>query len=169
MTLKIVEELSLSQINDLINFSNSDSLIKQTTTDDVRFQDEKAYKLWLTKKRKIYALVDESEKLQGIIWFGEKEFPQNINLPESINRSNFNLTFAIRIYENLRGKGYAVNFMKEAYERFIKTDEYINSVNKGFWLLVNNDNIPAIKTYERFGYKKIEAETGTDRKIMVYR
>jgi GNAT superfamily N-acetyltransferase len=167
MKLKIVEELSPSQVNELIDYSNSDQLIKQTTTDNIRFRDENTYKEWLTKKRKIYALVDEKENLQGIAWFGEKKFPENISIPE-INKSDYKLTFAIRIYKELRGKGYAVNFMKEAYERYIKSENYKNNSKKGFWLLVNPDNIPAIKTYKKFGFEEIETVNVAGRKIMIF-
>lgn len=167
MAIKISEGLTDSQIFDLINYSNTDPLIIETTSDKNRFKDINSFKIWVSKNRKIYALTDENEKLHGIIWFGYKKLPSNVKLPNGFKESNYRITVAIRIYKQLRGKGYANSFMTEALEKFKNTMIYKNSPAKGIWIITNSDNIPALKAYEKFGFKKIETINEINRTVLI--
>lgn len=150
MKLKVTEEISPSQVKDLINYSNTDELILKTTKDSARFKDKNTFDDWSKKNRKIYTLSDEKGKLLGIIWFGKKQIPNG--------NGKFGITFAIRIYAEARGKGNAKPFMEEAFGKYKQTKEYKENPAKGIWLETRTDNIAAIKAYERFGFREIETK-----------
>lgn len=158
MDLKIKEGIMPSQIRQLIKYSNFDELIIKTTSDRKRFSDQASVDKWLKKKRVIYTLNDVENKLMGIIWFGKEVNPSK--------DKKYNITFAIRLYEFARGKGYAKKFMTEAITKFKLTSEYKNRTG-GFWLITNSDNLPAIKAYEHFGFKKIPYENSESKVLMV--
>lgn len=150
--LKISQKLTEIQIAQLIAYSNSDPLIIINTNDKERFKNRTSFKEWLRKKRKIYCLTDKNKNLLGIIWFGIKQIPKEINL-ENFNISPYSITFSIRLYANARGKGLSQGFIKKALELYKKTNEYLENPQKGMWLVTNSDNIGAIKTYEKIGFK----------------
>jgi ribosomal protein S18 acetylase RimI-like enzyme len=156
MELKITEGITPSQIQDLIGYSNNDELILQTTKDKSRFANEKTVKAWLAKERKIYCLVNKTNKLLGIIWFGEEKMPTGA----------MGITFAIRIYADARGKGNAKPFMKEAFARFKNSPEYEKSESKIFWLETNSDNNAAIASYKSFGFKEVKFKNKFGRILM---
>lgn len=167
MDLKVSKGITPNQINDLIFYSNNDQLIKLTTHDLKRFKDQEAYNEWSKKKRTIYTLVDKSQKLFGIIWFGKEQFPKNKKLTENIIEDKYTFTFAIRIYSNARGKGYANMFVNNAFKLFKETNEYKDSLNKGFWLQTYISNLPAIKTYNRFGFITVSKPDEEHRILMI--
>jgi ribosomal protein S18 acetylase RimI-like enzyme len=159
MNLKINEGITPSQIEELIIYSTSDELIRKTTTDTKRFKNLTTTKKWLLKNRKIYTLVNNENRLMGIIWFGKKEMPNENN--------KYNMTFSIRLYASARGKGLAKIFIKEAIEKYKTTIEYKENSEKRFWLITNSDNLAAIKTYKYFGFKEIPYRKEKNRIIMV--
>lgn len=167
MNLKITEGITSEQINDLINYSNSDELILKTTRDDSRFRDKTAVKLWLKKNRKIYTLSNDRDKLLGIIWFGKEKMPDINHLPKNFYRSKYGITFAIRIYADARGKGNAKPFMKSAFEKYKKTEEYKNNPSKGIWLETQKDNIAALASYKNFGFSEIDDPDLNGKVIMI--
>ena len=79
---------------------------------------------------------------------------------------SYGITFAIRLYKDARGIGYAKTFMKNAIEKYKETDEYKNNPEKGVWLVTNSDNLPAIKTYRHFGFKSATYEKEKGRVLM---
>ena len=157
MNLKITEKMTPTQMRQLIKHSNFDEIIIKSTNDRERFSDQASVDKWLKKKRKFYILIDEEDKLMGIIWFGKETIPTK--------DKKYSITFAIRLYEGNRGKGYAKKFMKEAITKFKLTSEYKKRTG-GFWLITNPDNLPAIKAYEYFGFKKIPYEDSEGRILM---
>lgn len=130
------------QIHQLIEYSHTDPDVKKFTSDSVRFKDLSSFKTWLTQGRIIYTLSDINQNLLGIIWFGQKNPPININA---------NFTFAIRIYGAARGHGLSQKFMKTAFNDLLKNQP--QSKISGFWLSTSIDNFTAIHTYEKFGFK----------------
>ena len=142
------------QIDQLIEFSHSDPEVKKYTSDPSRFQNRTAFSRWLEQGRIIYTLLDQHQNLFGIIWFGQKDPPIKINA---------NFTFAIRIYGAARGQGLSQEFMKIAFNDLQKNQK--NSKISGFWLETSIDNLPAIHTYEKFGFQKIGQQD--DKIIMV--
>ncbi len=167
MDLKITQGITSAQIQELIKFSNTDELILKTTNDSVRFKNEKAVKDWMKKDRKIFTLTNSTEKLLGIIWFGIEALPRNKIFTEKVNPENYVFTFAIRLYDEARGKGNAGPFLNEGMKRFKKTVEFKTSKSKGFWLETFLKNERAIKTYSSFGFKKISNEDGNGKILMI--
>ena len=94
------------QIDQLIEYSNTDPDIKKNTTDPVRFKNRDLFNEWLKKGRIIYSLTDKNKNLLGVIWFGQKDPPIKL-------KANF--TFAIRIYGSARGQGLSQIFLKTTF------------------------------------------------------
>ena len=119
-----------SQIDQLIEYSQTDSDIQKFTSDLTRFANKKSFYQWQQKGRIIYALSDTQKNLLGIIWFGHKEAP--------LKDVTANFTFAIRIYGSARGQGLAQEFMKITFDDFLKNKDKTHST--GFWLETSIDN-----------------------------
>ena len=141
------------QIDQLIKYSNTDPEIKKFTSDLIRFKDRPSFNKWLEQGKVIYTLIDKKNNLLGISWFGQKNPPIKLNA---------NFTFAIRIYGLARGQGLSYPFLKTTISDVLKSSK---DKVAGFWLQVSIDNIPAINTYKKIGFKKID--TIEDKVIMV--
>lgn len=150
--MEIKEGLSEKNIDQLIEYANSDKAVGRFTSDPKRFKDRESYKNWLAKGRKIYSFVDKKGNLMGVSWFGKE---------------GDGFTFALRIYGEARGKGYGYGFLRETMNRFMKLDEYQKAENKEWWLETSQDNIAAIKIYEKLGFE-LEGE-GTSPEKLIYR
>jgi ribosomal protein S18 acetylase RimI-like enzyme len=144
------------QVDQLIKFSNSDPETKKFTSDSTRFKDLTSFKKWLEPGKIIYTLADKNHNLLGIIWFGQKIAPI---------KTDANFTFALRVYPPARGQGLSSTFMKSALNDLLKSKE--KSKITGFWLETSVDNLPAIKTYEKFGFQKISNSTSDNKIIMI--
>ena len=129
------------QIDQLISFSNNDSLVKKNTSDPIRFKNHQSFKEWLKKGRLIYTLIDSNSNLLGITWFGQKQAPQNISA---------DFTIALRLYGPARGQKLAVPFVKFVFKDLLENKKEIKSL----WLETSKDNLPAIKTYQKLNFKK---------------
>lgn len=133
------------QIDQLIEYSNTDPEVKKFTSDLTRFKDRQSFNQWSGQGRVIYTLIDKENNLLGIVWFCQKNPPIKLNA---------NFTLGIRLYSSARGQGLSQIFMKTAF------DDFVNCKNKqkisGFWLKVSIDNVAAIHTYEKFGFKKAD-------------
>jgi len=140
-------------IDQLVDYSQSDSDIKKFTSDTKRFNSKESFFEWQRQGRIIYTLVDEQQNLLGIIWFGQKDPPISINA---------NFTFAIRIYGSARGQGLSQGFMKVAFDDLQKNQTHSHIT--GFWLETSVDNFAAIHTYEKFGFKQ---NSQKDNKIIM--
>ncbi len=143
------------QIDQLIEYSQTDSDIQKFTSDALRFANRNSFHQWQQQGRIIYSLCDSQKNLLGIIWFGQKQAP--------INNIKANFTFAIRIYGSARGQGLAQEFMKITFNDLLKNQK--ESKITGFWLETSQDNFSAIHTYEKFGFKIISSVD--DKNIMV--
>jgi ribosomal protein S18 acetylase RimI-like enzyme len=142
------------QIEQLIEFSQTDIDVQKYTSDKSRFQDRASFSQWLQQGRIIYTLINTNNNLLGIIWFGQKDPPVKISA---------NFTFAIRIYGSARGQGLSQEFMKIAFKDLRLNHQ--KSHITGFWLETSVDNFAAIHTYEKFGFKQFEKRN--NKTIMV--
>lgn len=86
-------------------------------------------------------MVDTRKKLLGVIWFGKK---------------NGGITFAIRLFPPLRGKGYSTTFLQKVMAKFLKSEDYKKMGKTKIWLKTHSDNISAIKLYTKSDWKEIE-------------
>ncbi|NCN06535.1 MAG: hypothetical protein GW946_01675 [Candidatus Pacebacteria bacterium] len=148
-SFQLVEGITDRQIAQLIEYSTTDPAVRKFSSDAVRFKDRVSFTTWQNRGRIVYTLVNKSDDLVGIVWFGEFAFPKCEVLSEFKNfqAKNYPFTFAIRLYKEARGKGLAKKVAKLALSKFIQTKEY-QSKHGGFWLETSHDNIAAIKTYQ---------------------
>src|SRR5688572_23736118 len=109
--LKIQNGIQEKQIDQLIEYTNSDKLVKTQTNDLSRFKNKDTFLDWIERKRIINTLIDSNENLLGLIWFSKSILPK---------RADYPFTFAIRIYGMARGKGFGLPFMKYAFKEFNK-------------------------------------------------
>jgi len=165
--LKVCEGITKHQITQLIKYTNTDSLILETTKDLERFKNKAIFDNWLKKNRKIYTFVDNSGNLLGIIWFGTKLMPKNIHFTQSLNTSHYSITFAIRLYENARGKNLSHKFIKLAWEIYSNSKEYLESNAKGIWLETNINNFAAVSAYKKVGFKLVSKPGEKGEVLMV--
>lgn len=154
------------QIEQLIDYSNTDLEVKEFTSDPERFRCRESFVRWKSKEREIYVLTNNKKDLLGIIWFGPKKFPMG-DLIEKINCDDFGVSFAIRIYGEARGKGLAMNFIKKSLGLFEKTDMFNRLNSKKIWLEVSDDNIPAKSLYQKFGFRQITRADGKNKILMI--
>lgn len=145
------------QIEQLINFANTDPEVKKFTSDSNRFRDREAFDKWRKKDRVVYTLTDKSGDLLGILWFGKKSLP--IGFSEKFDPKDYTITFAIRTYGDARGKGLAKPFMRQVFNHF--------SPKQGVWLETSIDNKPALVVYERFGFKQVTDPDEEGKILMV--
>lgn len=145
------------QIEELILYSATDELVKENTGDPGRFKNRESFEKWKNIPREIYTLTDKLNSLLGIIWFRAQDLP---------GKKDFGITFAIRIYGKARGKGYSEKFLNWAFQQYKKTKQYLDNPVKGVWLETRNNNLTAIRLYEKFGFKVVTKPDENNRVIM---
>lgn len=162
-------DISSKQTKQLILYSNEDSVIKRFTSDRERFSDKNAFLKWKRLERIVYTLTDKTKEgnLLGIIWFGKKQLPKR-KFIKPLDEKRYIFTFAIRIYKPARRTGCSKGFMSMAFDEFRATKIYKNSKNKGFWLETSVDNLPAVKSYLRFGFSQVTKPDTNNKIIMLY-
>ncbi len=138
--LTIQEGINEDQINELIKNTREDKAIQKFTSDIKRFPNLASFRNWKKKKR-LFVLTNNRKKLLGLIWFESKKPPKDLIKKNSLCE----ITFAIRIYKQARGKGLAKWFMKKVFSQI--PDRYI-------WLSTMYNNKTAINLYKQFGFKK---------------
>ena len=146
--LDILHGLASELVAQLVECSKQDHVVVNCPNDiKSRFRSPEAVDEWMKKGRLVLPLVRNlGEKpvpeLSGIIWYG----PGKNELDDDLTK-----TFAIRIYEDAVGQGFASPYVEETLR--IHGEEFGND---GLWLEVWADNPAATKTYEKAGYKVID-------------
>jgi len=137
--------------NQLIQKSMQENIVKFTPKDSLkRFGNMEMLNTWRSKGRRIFWLIGPGNDLAGIIWYGESEFPLDLKLDETPNE-----TFAIRIYDGYNGMGLSNPFMRQSLRIYVE-EKLKNGDNPPIiWLETDVDNIPAIKSYTKFGYTEV--------------
>lgn len=140
------------QIHQLILFSQTDSEIAKFTTDNMRFRSLNSFREWDNRgDRVVYTLTDFGNNLNGISWLAGAVAPKE-SIDEDIDPKAYPYTFAIRIYNSVRGQGLASLFMDDVLKHF---KESLPEDVLGIWLRVNSDNDVAKRTYIKYGFKSI--------------
>jgi ribosomal protein S18 acetylase RimI-like enzyme len=142
---RVSKGITAQQVEELIDLTGRDIDVQKYTRDSERFKNEDLFQKWKIGKT-IYTLSDSKNSLLGIIWFEKKVLPE---------AKEVHFTFAIRVYPPARGKGFAKNFMEEAFSDFGKS---------GIWLSTKEDNTKAVNLYKSFGFKILKVKD--DRIIM---
>jgi ribosomal protein S18 acetylase RimI-like enzyme len=166
LKLRVFLGITETQIDQLIKYSQQDDVIIKFTKDSERFKNRSSFDEWRAKDRTVYTLIDDANNLAGIIWFGEKAFPDDSVFYSELDLSVLMPTFSIRLYGNFRSKGFSVNFMKIAFQNYIKNS---NKKISFIWLGVHKFNIAAQNTYSDFGFQKIGESPLSDQYIMLYK
>ena len=157
------EGITSFQINQLIHYSRQDLHVRHFTSDAKRFSGTEEYYDWLKKGKAIYTLSNTKGDLSGIIWFAARSVPE-ANFTEDLNPSDYFLTFAIRMYSSVRGKGLGGDFINTALKKF--KDRFMTE-DLAIWLEVSEDNAPAINLYNRVGFKKVTQPNNKGKVIMI--
>lgn len=165
LTIKV--GINHSQIEQLIDYANTDKLIQRFTSDPRRFRDRKAFEKWGEKGRSIYTLADTNGRLLGIVWLGQEAMPGKEFIAD-FDPGKYGVTFTIRVYGSARGKRLARKFMEECLKHYLGTDDYQALPSRGIWLEVTNDNIPALKIYRQVGFKQVSRPDEGNRILMIY-
>ncbi len=138
------DKLDLKFIDQIIGKSRQPHVMKFEADEDAggRFKDREAYKIWASKRRIIYLLLNSSDDLAGVIWFGKR---QNHNIDKK-----YTLTFGVRLYEGYLGKGLSKPLMEASHSdaKNVFDDLYI-------WLDYDEENFIAGKAYKSFGYEEL--------------
>ncbi len=151
--LRLQENWTADQQQQIIALTQKDSQICLLTDDPSRFSDQSTLETWLAKrKRFLYVLLDTSEHVVGSAWISAKRC-ENPHILET-----FGFTFAIRLYGKARGAGLAVPVLRMVFDHFMQTAAYQESSSPGFWLRTKVGNIPAYRTYAKFGFTTAEQD-----------
>jgi ribosomal protein S18 acetylase RimI-like enzyme len=160
-----------NQVNQLIEYSNNDEAVIKNTTDSERFQNFESFTNWHQNNVTIYTLQDSLENLLGIIWLQSKPLPKTNLKPEfqNLDTNYYNHTFAIRLYNQARGKKLAKNLILTCIKDYIQTPTYKNSKKKGIWLQTSADNQPAINAYKSIftQVSQTPEHNNSDKKIVM--
>lgn len=135
----------------LFKKSYESNILKFTPKDATkRFGDQAMFEAWKAGGREIYWLLGDQDDLAGIIWYGRKDFPLDVELSERPDE-----TFAIRLYEGYSGHGLAVPAMRQTLRLHQQMAEKNGQTLHGIWLETDTDNPAALKVYARFGYQEV--------------
>jgi RimJ/RimL family protein N-acetyltransferase len=155
--LKITEGLTEKQIDQLINYSNTDPDVKKFTSDSKRFASKMSFKDWIqNNKVVIYALVGTADNLIGVSWVDIRPLP-NAEYKEDIDPAKYQTTSGIRIYGDFRGKGLAADFYQQI----------LSKISGGIWEQISSENIASIKLHEKLGFKIVSNPDQNNKVIMV--
>lgn len=143
-----MDEVTAHQLAEMAN----DEGIRTMTPGDTtrRFVDEQTALDWYAdpeRKRKVYTLSDHPENLstEGVAWFSQAHTPGS-EAPH---------TFVVRVGDRLRGRRVGMSFMQAVFALAYR-DHGVGDV----WLIVREDNIPAQRLYQQFGFEVVHIIQG---------
>lgn len=166
-TLQVYNGISDHQIDQLISYANTEKAIQRFTSDPKRFQNKNSFEKWRQKGRSIYVLENNTGDLLGLIWFGGEEIPSEKKFTKRFDTFKYGVTFAIRIYQQARGKRLARKFMGLAFSAYRQSEEYKALSRNSIWLETSADNIPAVTAYRNFGFHQVTEPDEKNKILMV--
>ncbi|HCC84621.1 MAG TPA: hypothetical protein DEP87_02980 [Candidatus Pacebacteria bacterium] len=150
--------LTLDQQTELLQLSQSDFLVRKTTHDATRFGSVKALENWLGQPHEILSLISPQNHLLGIVWLSQKSLPELVSaellFQPSVELTKYQLTFAIRLYAQVRGQGLAKPLLEAAFEYFSQTPLWQAFPTGQLWLQTQATNLPAKKVYQSLGFRQ---------------
>lgn len=155
-----------TQVKTLIAYTQNeqDPAVHESTADwqggSGRFASRSNFDKWHAQGRYIYTLLDGQHHLAGVIWFGSKAMPGG--------NSDYGITFAIRLYGRARGAGLSIPFTQIALAHFRTTKSLIDQHSQGIWLETSQNNLGAVKTYQKLGCIQIGPGVEDGRIVMVF-
>lgn len=164
---QIKEGITDKQIGQLVEYANTDEQIKALTSDYRRFQTRKMADEWFNEvKPQVYTLSNKNGDLMGIIWFDDLAILKD-DYTIKFDVNEYQLTFAIRLYADARGKGLAKIFFQECFRRLKESDYYKKLKHKGLWLTTKPENNNAIALYEKLGFTHVNTSERIGRVLMI--
>ncbi len=135
----------------LIEKSRQSNIVKYTPKDaSSRFGSQEMLEKWRAGGREIHWLLGKDNDLAGIIWYGKKDFPLDMQLPEVPTE-----TFAIRLYDGYTGHRLSGPFMRQSLAVHAKMQKEQGGSVAGIWLETDVDNPAALASYTKFGYQEV--------------
>jgi RimJ/RimL family protein N-acetyltransferase len=155
-----------AQIDQLIEYAQTDQGVKKFTSDPKRFASRDSFNAWKRQNTQFYTLVDEGNNLMGIIWLEDLdlpdfETPKNIEV-NAVDPNDYNTTFAIRLYGKARGQGLSAPFTLKALDDF-----KLNFPEADIWLATSADNLPAISSYKKSGFTELGMRKDGQKLLMI--
>lgn len=148
-------ELNNFQALQIVAASKEPVMLEWVQNDaSVRFPDKESAQHWFTVKERILYGLKRDIALTALAWFSPKPHPNPQITAE--------YTYAIRLYEGMRGQGLARAVMAVTHEAFYEASGYKGPT----WLSVNAKNMDARRLYEKFGY---EGTDQLDERIIMIR
>lgn len=170
VVLPIRENLTTKHLEQLVWFSLNDPEVLENTHDMDRFPTVEKAREWI-RDTKTYILTDghgEDSNLKGIIWFQRLALPDGSYTSRDFNPSDYGITYAIRLYDDMRGKKLATDFTLIAMTNFMHTDYCQQSVARKIWLSVRAaTNLRGIRAYEKSGFRQISDPDKDGRILMI--
>lgn len=166
--LRINSGLTNHQIQQLIQYSNTDQAIKKYSSDQDRFKNRAAYNHWFAQGKSIYSMQNEQNKLLGLVWFGSSSLPR-IKLKATYSHlptGHYQLTFALRVYDQARGRGLAKKLTAMSLTIYLNSEIYRQMEPNGIWLETFKHNLAAVKTYSPF-FKQISLPDKEGKIVMI--
>ncbi len=135
----------------LFRKSQEPDILKYTPKDATkRFGSSEMFDAWKAGGRELYWLLGKDKDLAGVIWYGKKAPPKQIDMPEQPSE-----TFAIRLYDGYSGHHLAVPAMRQTLRIHAEAAQSRGEPVPGIWLETDTDNPAAFKVYTRFGYHEV--------------
>ena len=165
--VRVKRGLSKDHVKKVIYYANTDQTLKKFTSDHIRYKNLDKFKEYLKSAKPVYySLIGKGNFLAGIALFRHKDLPQK-KYSKNIEAKKYGISFAIRIYGKYRGKGLSFYFMEKVFKRYKKTLHFKNIKNNKFWIVVSYDNLPAISTYEKFGFIRLTKPDKSGKILMI--
>jgi hypothetical protein len=131
----------------LVAHSREAEILKRVPKDAMqRFADEHAAHEWYMGNEITVYTLGEPSGLAGVIWFSRNLRPE----------LGSDYTFAVRMYEQARGKRLSAAFVGMTQYDFETTTQY----KGGVWLVTDATNTIARHLYERSGYVTVGEKDG---------
>jgi len=136
--------------------NNADLHLRDMTSDLDRFSSSERIAEW-RRARKVLCLLDRSASLIGIVWVGAKPLPRRNDYvdPRLMHRERAWTTFAIRLYDDARGKGLSFDFAEHALGILLADQR-----SQSLWYQTRADNLAARSLGERMGFFEASGEAG---------
>ena len=155
----ISTSLTQAQIQELVTYSTSDSVLAKWTSDTSRFRSEEATNIWLQTNPEYIVLSDHEGGLLGIAWLQSKPIPEYVKLHVDLEvGTQYEKTSGIRLYGSARGKGLSKWFYTKLFEQF--HSPYI-------WAQVSDDNTASKRLHEKMGFIQVSKPDDHNKIILV--
>lgn len=163
---RIQRGITVDQIQQLVSFSHQDEQVMANTSDRSRFETIDKVGEWM-KKRTVYTLADNQDRLLGVIWFGRKPFPESRILSSPVVPGEYKVTLALRIYGDARGKHLAMKFLQPVMSNYLGQPE--NKDIEGIWFETSATNLPIQTTFRKLWFVVVSQPNENGKILMAAR